>query len=75
MKQNDPLVSATELRKTFGGVSTMTIWRWLRMPNDPLPPPAALIAGRRFWRQSEINDWIARRSPPGCPPARLGQPS
>ncbi len=63
MHKDDRLVSAAELRKTFGSVSHMAIWRWLRLPRDPLPPPAAIISGRRFWRRSEIESWLARRRP------------
>ncbi len=70
MEQTDPLVSAPQFRKNVGGVSTMTIWRWLRIPNDPLPAPAAIIAGRRFWRKSDLDAWLARHAPA----SRAGEP-
>ena len=69
MRKDDPLVSAAELRKLFGGVSHMAVWRWLRLPNDPLPPPAAIISQRRFWRRSEIESWLSRRKPAARTPA------
>ena len=69
MQSDERLVSATELRKTFGGVSHMSLWRWLRLPDDPLPPPAAIISRRRFWRASEIETWLARRKPAARPAA------
>ena len=69
MHKDDRLVSAAELRKAVGGISHMAIWRWLRLPRDPLPPPAAIISGRRFWRQSEIESWLARRRPAARKPA------
>lgn len=57
------LVSCAQLRKHFGGVTDMSIWRWLRLPNDPLPQPAAIISGRRYWRLGDIETWLARRAP------------
>ncbi len=57
------LIPSSQLRKMLSGVSQMTVWRWLRLTDDPLPAPAAILGGRRFWDQNEINDWIARRSP------------
>ena len=68
MQSDDRLVSATELRKTFGGVSHMAVWRWLRLPNDPLPAPTAIISGRRFWRRSDVEAWLTRRKPAGRKP-------
>ncbi len=69
-QETDPLISATQFRKNVGHVSNMTIWRWLRIPNDPLPPPTAIISGRRFWRKSQLDEWLARRAPA----ARAGEP-
>lgn len=60
---DDKLIPATELRQMFGGISQMSLWRWLRMPNDPLPPPAAILSRRRYWRRSEIEKWLARHAP------------
>ncbi len=57
------LVPSAQLRKMLGGASTMTVWRWLRLSHDPLPQPAAILGRRRFWRQSEIDEWIGRRAP------------
>ena len=69
MHKDERLVSATELRETFGNVSHMAVWRWLRLANDPLPPPVAVISRRRFWRRSEIESWLARRRPATRTPA------
>lgn len=57
------LIPSSQLRKLFGGVTDMSIWRWLRLPNDPLPPPVAVISGRRFWRRSDVESWLARHAP------------
>lgn len=57
------LLPSAQLRKMLGGASAMAIWRWLRLPNDPLPQPAAILGRRRYWRRSEIETWVARRAP------------
>lgn len=59
----DELIPSSQLRKMLGAASQMAIWRWLRLPNDPLPPPAAILGRRRFWRASEVECWLARRAP------------
>lgn len=60
---NTDLLSSAQLRKLFGSVSLMSIWRWLRLPNDPLPPPAAVVGRRRYWRRADVDSWLARRAP------------
>ncbi len=56
------LISSTTLRKhMLGGVSAMTIWRWLNDPNLCFPRPI-YIGRRRFWREADVNTWIEERS-------------
>lgn len=43
----------------FGGRSGM--WLWRHVKDGTLPQPL-LIAGRRYWRQDEINEVIERFS-------------
>lgn len=60
MSENDPdtLLTAAQLRILFGGVSSMTIWRWLDNAQLGFPKPI-YISRRRFWRQSEVGAWQA----------------
>lgn len=51
------LITATAAREMLGGISDMSLWRWLHDPSLGFPQPV-YIAGRRYFRASEIEDWI-----------------
>lgn len=53
----DRLVNRRELRGTIPGAD-MTIWRWIK---KGLFPPPIVINGRRYWRASDIERWLAER--------------
>lgn len=61
METLDTRLNCGQLKARFGGVSNMWIDRRLREAVDPLPTPI-YIAGRRYWRLSEIQAWEARRA-------------
>lgn len=63
------LIPSSQLRKMLGNASVMAIWRWLRLPRDPLPQPAAILGRRRFWDRNEILAWRGRRRPAARTPA------
>jgi predicted DNA-binding transcriptional regulator AlpA len=51
------LISAVDLREMFGGVTDMTISRWLK--NDKLAFPKPIrIATRRYWYEIEMIEWV-----------------
>jgi len=50
------LVPARVVRAELGGISDMTLWRWLRRPDLNFPQPI-LIARRRYWRRADIDAW------------------
>lgn len=54
------LLSASAVRNMCGGVSDMTIHRWLKKDELGFPRPI-YIANRRYWREAEILDWIDAR--------------
>lgn len=61
--ENEALIPAAETRRLCGGVSDMTFYRWLNMSryaelNFPKP---LVIARRRYWKKSEILEWIDSR--------------
>ena len=57
---SEPLMTANQVREFFGGISEMTLWRWLHDASLNFPRPI-LIRKRRLWQQSEILDFAARQ--------------
>ena len=55
------LISAAAVRDALGGVSDMTLWRWLDDPAMTFPRPV-YIGRRRFWRETDIEQWVDSRS-------------
>ena len=51
------LIGAADVRAMFGDVSDMTIWRWLKDVDLNFPKPI-YVQRRRFWRESELAEWI-----------------
>jgi predicted DNA-binding transcriptional regulator AlpA len=44
---------AKEVRALFGGVSQMTLWRWLQDESLGFPKPT-MIRGRRYWDADSV---------------------
>jgi len=62
MERDDDLdrhVMAADVRALCGGVSAMTLHRWLRA--DIGFPAPAVIGRRRYWRRGEILAWLEQR--------------
>ena len=55
------LITASAVRAMLGGVSDMSLWRWLADPTLDFPRPIR-IASRRYWREAEIIAWIDMRA-------------
>ena len=55
------LLTAAQVREIFGGISDMTLWRWLEDDDVPFPRPL-YVRRRRFWREDEILQFIRVRS-------------
>jgi predicted DNA-binding transcriptional regulator AlpA len=55
METDDILVREPDVRKSFGGVSSMWIYR--RLADDPTFPKPLYISKRRFWKRSELVAW------------------
>jgi predicted DNA-binding transcriptional regulator AlpA len=50
------LIAAQPLRELLGGVSDMTIFRWMDRRDFPQPIVAG-DQGRRFWRLKDVAAW------------------
>ncbi|MAU53986.1 MAG: transcriptional regulator [Roseovarius sp.] len=54
------LLTAAAVRDALGGVSDMTLWRWLNDPALSFPRPI-YIARRRYWREADVIEWLDAR--------------
>lgn len=55
-----PLLNSAKVRERLGGISSMTIWRYLNDDELNFPRPIT-IRSRRFWKSDEIETFINRR--------------
>ena len=64
MKTTEPKgktwVPARDVRARYGGISTMTLWRWLRDPDLSFPQPR-YINRRRYWDEAELDEFDRAR--------------
>jgi predicted DNA-binding transcriptional regulator AlpA len=49
-------LSAAQVRTRYGGISDMTLWRWLQDETLRFPRPE-WIRRRRFWRADTLAEW------------------
>jgi predicted DNA-binding transcriptional regulator AlpA len=56
---------ASQVRALCGGISDMTLWRWLNDPNKRFPRPI-YIGRRRYWKESEVVTWLNAQSGEIC---------
>ena len=58
METNDlQLIAARPLRELLGGVSDMTIFRWMEAKQFPQPVAVGGKRSRRFWRLKDVAAW------------------
>ncbi len=58
----DRLIGSNEVRSRLGGISDMTLWRWLASAEVGFPRPI-YVRRRRFWRESDLAAWMAAQAP------------
>lgn len=54
------MLMAEAVRTLCGGISDMTLWRWLNDPDLGFPRPV-IINRLRYWRQAEVLAWLDSR--------------
>lgn len=54
-------ISAHDVRHLCGGISDMSLWRWLNEPSLKFPRPI-YIGRRRYWREADVIEWLDSRS-------------
>ena len=55
------LIPAATVRALCGGISDMSLWRWLNNPEMAFPKPMT-IQRRRYWIEAEVLAWLAARA-------------
>ena len=53
--------TARQVRRRYGDISDMTLWRWCRDEDLAFPKPIT-INRRRFWRWSNLKAWEKQRA-------------
>ena len=48
-------IQAADTRNLCGGISDMTLWRWI---NDRDFPQPVYIGNRRYWKESDVLAWL-----------------
>ncbi|WP_241772276.1 helix-turn-helix transcriptional regulator [Rhodobacter capsulatus] len=59
-KHPERRISAATVRDICGGISDMSLWRWLNDPVLGFPKPIK-IGNRRYWRESEVLAFLDSR--------------
>ena len=54
-------ITANAVRHMCGGISDMSLWRWLKDGEMNFPKPL-FINGRRYWREADVAAWLETRS-------------
>jgi predicted DNA-binding transcriptional regulator AlpA len=55
------LLTAQQVCKRLGGISQMTLWRWLGSDAVRFPQPTMRVNKRRYWSAGSIRRWLAER--------------
>ena len=62
---DDALLTSRQVRAKVGGISDMTLWRWLESDVVRFPQPILRVNKRRYWSAGSIRRWLAERSSEG----------
>ena len=59
--QENVLIPASRVRAICGGISDMSLWRWLADPTLDFPHHM-YIRERRYWDEAVILEWVSARA-------------
>jgi hypothetical protein len=60
LPDDNDLVPSKTVRKEYGNVSQMTIWRWRNSARVQFPPPDVVINERNYWKRRTLRLHRAR---------------
>jgi predicted DNA-binding transcriptional regulator AlpA len=58
--KSEKRIAAYNVRQLCGGVSDMTLWRWLNDTEMAFPKPI-YIGRRRYWKEADVIAWLESR--------------
>jgi len=53
--------TATQVRRRYGGISEMGLWRWINDGKVNFPKPDLIVNGRRLWSEDSLDAFDARQ--------------
>ena len=56
---DEVLLAAQQVCSRLGGISLMTLWRWLGSDVVQFPQPTVRINNRRYWSAGSVRRWLA----------------
>ena len=56
---SERLLTAKAVMARFGGITTMTLWRWLKDENLTFPRPI-YIGRRRYFQEADVEGFMKR---------------
>ncbi len=62
MDKNTDLITAAQVREQLGGISDMTLYRWVHDQEMGFPHPL-YIRRNRYWRLADIEQWLDKQKP------------
>jgi predicted DNA-binding transcriptional regulator AlpA len=63
---DEALLPVQQVLAWLGGISAMTLWRWLRSERVRFPQPTLVVNNRRYWSAGSIRRWLAERGAAGA---------
>ena len=57
--RDDDLITSREVRRMFGGVSEMTLWRWMKSESVQFPRPI-VIHSKNYWLLGDLRRFRER---------------
>jgi predicted DNA-binding transcriptional regulator AlpA len=66
MQEQTTYLPASAVRVRYGGISDVTIWRWVRDPRVNFPAPIKANGRHRLWKLADLEAWEASRAEGGA---------
>ena len=58
----DDLLLARDVRRMFGNITDVSLWRWMKSQTLNFPQPAVTIGRMHLWRFGDLKRWQEERA-------------